>query len=146
MRSILSYALAAALVALAPVAALAQTSASSMSSAMTSIKVPLHAQNGSGQNGTATLTQKGPDIVVTVSITNGSALPQPDHIHPGTCAKLNPVPKYPLANVVDGKSTTVLKNMQLASLETGGYAINVHKSVAQIAIYTSCGNIPKMAM
>ena len=101
---------------------------STMMSAMTKVTVPMHAQNGSGETGTATLTQSGANIVVTVSVKNGTSIPQPAHVHTGTCANLNPAPKYPLTDVVDGKSTTTLKNMKLASLETGGYAINVHKS------------------
>jgi hypothetical protein len=103
----------------------------------------MHAQNGSGQNGTATLTQQGANVVVTISLAKGSAVPQPAHIHEGPCAKLNPAPKYPLSNVVNGKSTTTIKNMKLSALQSGGYAINVHKSAAAIATYTSCGDIPK---
>jgi hypothetical protein len=107
------------------------------------LTVPMHAQNGSGEDGTATLNQQGANVVVTISLVKGTATPQPAHIHEGTCAKLNPTPKYPLSNVVNGKSTTTLKNFKLASLQTGGYAINVHKSTSDIATYVSCGDIPK---
>jgi hypothetical protein len=109
------------------------------------VTVQMKAQNGSGENGTATLTQSGANIVVKISLKGGVAGPQPAHIHTGTCAKLNPAPKYPLSSVVNGMSTTTLKNMKLASLETGGYAINVHKSAADIKTYVSCGDIPKMS-
>jgi Cu/Zn superoxide dismutase len=118
-------------------------SANNMASAGGSVSVSLHAQNGSNENGTATLTQHGADIVVTISATGGTVTPQPAHIHQGTCAKLNPAPKYPLSNVVNGKSTTTLKSMTLASLETGGFAINIHKSAADLPHYVSCGDIPK---
>jgi Cu/Zn superoxide dismutase len=112
-------------------------------SAAQAVTVPMHAQNGSGEDGTATLTQVGPNVLVTLSITKAPPNPQPAHIHQGTCAKLNPAPKYPLSNVAAGKSTTTLKNMKLSSLQTGAYAINVHKSTTDIATYVSCGDIPK---
>ena len=108
-----------------------------------SITVPIKAQNGSGETGTATLEQQGADVVVHLSITKGTADAQPAHIHPGTCAKLNPAPKYPLSNVVDGTSVTTLKGMKLADLETGAFAINVHKSTTDLKDYVACGDIPK---
>ena len=117
--------------------------ADNMASAGSSVSISLHAQNGSNENGRATLTQHGADIVVTISVTNGTATPQPAHIHQGTCAKLNPAPRYPLSNVVNGRSMTTLKSMTLASLETGGFAINIHKSAADLPHYVSCGDIPK---
>jgi len=107
------------------------------------VTVTMHAQNGSGQTGTATLTQHGANVVVTISIAHGSTTPQPAHIHAGTCATLNPSPSYLLNNVVGGQSTTTLKNFKLTTVETGAFAINVHKSTSAIATYTSCGNIPK---
>jgi len=116
--------------------------ASTSGFAQTTALVAMRAQNSSGQIGTATLKQAGSDVVVTVSVADRGAA-QPAHIHQGTCAKLNPAPKYPLANVVNGRSTTTLKNIKLSSLTTGGFAINVHKSLSEIAVYTSCGNIPK---
>jgi hypothetical protein len=125
---------------------LAQSSMASSGTMMKSaavVKVPMTAQNGSGQNGTATLRQSGSNVVVTVSLSGGSATPQPVHIHQGTCANLNPKPRYPLNSLVNGKSTTTLPNMKLSSLETGGYAINAHKSLKQIKTYVSCGDIPK---
>jgi hypothetical protein len=83
-------------------------------------------------------------VVVKISLKNGTSTPQPAHIHTGTCANLNPAPKYPLTNVVNGMSTTTLKGMKLASLRTGAFAINVHKSAAALKVYVSCGDIPKM--
>jgi hypothetical protein len=102
----------------------------------------MKAQNGSNEDGTATLTQQGSDVLVTISVSNGTTTPQPAHIHTGSCANLGGV-KYPLTNVVNGKSTTTVKNVELSSLQTGGFAINVHKSAADLATYTSCGDIPK---
>src|ERR1700722_478545 len=124
-------------------AATANVSAQTSSASATSATVTMNAQNGSGETGTAKLEQTGSDVTVTLSLTGGGSDPQPAHIHPGTCAKLNPAPKYPLTNVVGGKSVTVLKGMKLSDLETGAFAINVHKSTSDIGTYVSCGDIPK---
>ncbi len=73
------------------------------------VKVELAAQNGSGETGYAIIKPMGKGIEVTVHIKGGpKGVAQPDHIHPGTCANLNPVPKYPLENVVDGKAVSKL--------------------------------------
>jgi hypothetical protein len=117
-------------------------SQSTMMSAERSVTVALKAQNDSSEGGTATLLQRGNTLTVAVSIKGGTTTPQPAHIHTGTCAKLGGV-SYPLANVVSGKSTTTLKDVPLASLQTGGFAINIHKSAADIGTYVSCGQIPK---
>ncbi len=123
----------------------ATVSAQSASASATLITVTMNAQNGSGETGTANLEQTGSDVTVTLAITGGGSDPQPAHIHPGTCAKLDPAPKYPLSNVVGGKSVTVLKGMKLTDLETGAFAINVHKSTSDLKDYVACGDIPKAA-
>jgi LPXTG-motif cell wall-anchored protein len=84
-------------------------------------------------------------IKVTIKVANGSATPQPAHIHKGTCATLDPVPAYPLNNVVNGMSETVV-NVGMAQLAQGQYAINVHKSAAEVSTYVSCGDITAMTM
>jgi hypothetical protein len=110
------------------------------------ITVQLNAQNGSGEDGTATIQAVGAnDIKVTINLKNGTAAPQPAHIHTGTCANLDPTPKYPLTNVVNGTSETTLM-IGMADLETGHFAINVHKSAAEVATYVSCGDIMAMSM
>lgn len=108
-----------------------------------SVPVTLTAQNGSGEDGTATLVQNGSAVTVTISLKNGTTTPQPAHIHTGTCATLGGV-AYGLSNVVSGNSTTVLNGVTLASLQTGGFSINVHKSAADLGTYDACGTIPKM--
>jgi LPXTG-motif cell wall-anchored protein len=104
--------------------------------------VQLKAMNGSNESGTATITETGSNqIQVDVNLSNGTSEPQPAHIHKGTCANLNPNPQYPLTNVVDGKSTTTVDATNLTSLTSESYAINVHKSAADVATYVSCGDI-----
>ncbi|MGH7738161.1 MAG: CHRD domain-containing protein [Candidatus Tyrphobacter sp.] len=119
---------------------LAATAVGSMHAAATA-KVTLAAQNHSGQTGTATLVQSGHNVVVTVTMHGiATGISEPAHIHSGTCAKLSPTPKYMLTNVRDGSTSTTIKNVQLASLLGGRYAINVHDP-HDLARYVSCGGI-----
>ena len=125
-------------VAFAALTGLALAAASAADNAVT---VDMKAQNGSGESGTATLTQTDAGVKVDIDIKNGTDAAQPAHIHQGTCPKINPAPQYPLTNVTDGKSTTVVKGVKLADLLKGPYAINVHKSTSDLATYVSCGDI-----
>ena len=107
--------------------------------------VHLGEQNGSGESGTATLTAerrpdqgrpRHPDPVGD----DGVRVPQPAHIHKGSCAKLDPIPAYALADVKDGASTSTV-DVKLDDLRDGAFAINVHKSAAEIQTYVACGDI-----
>lgn len=98
-------------------------------------------QNASTELGTVTLTALGQKTRVILALANAPTdIPQPAHIHSGTCAKLDPKPKFPLTVVLDGSSTTVI-DMPLAKLVDGGFAINVHKSTTEIASYVACGDL-----
>jgi hypothetical protein len=136
MKSIVSSLIVAAALA-SSVAAFAQTPAPATAT------VKLSAENNSGETGTVTLAQAGPDVTVNAQITGAGTTPQPIHIHKGTCAKLDPTPLYPLTTVQNGSSVTTLKNVKLSQLETGAFAINVHKSTTDIGTYVACGDIPK---
>ncbi len=110
-------------------------------SAADSLTVQLSPENNSGQSGTATLTDLGDGTTrVVLSLTDLGATPQPVHIHDGTCATLNPTPKYPLTNMVNGKSETVVK-VSMSQLLAQPFAINAHKSAQEVPVYTACGNI-----
>jgi hypothetical protein len=106
--------------------------------------VNLAAESGSAESGTATLTKVGDKTKVVIDLNSKSAVavsqPQPAHIHKGSCAKLNPTPEYALANVHSGKSTTTV-NVKLDNLHNGAFAINVHKSTADLKTYVACGDI-----
>jgi Cu/Zn superoxide dismutase len=106
---------------------------------------PLAPQNGSGEKGTVTLTADGDKTIVAVSISGAPASAQPAHIHPGSCANLNPAPKYPLTSLMNGKSTTTV-DATLASLTAGGFAVNVHKSPDDLKDYVACGDLGMAAM
>ncbi len=121
-------------------------SSGSIFAADNSTTVTMTAMNGSGEDGTATITQKGDaDVTVSVTLKNGTAEAQPAHIHKGSCANLNPTPAFPLTNVVNGKSEGDVM-VSVAELNKGGYAINVHKSASDIATYVSCGDIKAGSM
>lgn len=109
-----------------------------------SVTVRMAAQNKSKESGSARLTAVGADKTkVEIRLKGGpKGTPQPAHIHEGTCAKLDPKPKWGLENVVDGKSTTEVP-VGLAEIQKGSYAVNVHKSGEDIKAYFSCGNIRK---
>ncbi|HUS16327.1 MAG TPA: hypothetical protein VM536_15115 [Chloroflexia bacterium] len=112
---------------------------------MNTTTVQMHAQNGSGEDGTATITTNGNGVMVTLKLANGPTVAQPAHIHPGTCANLDPTPRYPLTSAMNGMSETSL-NVSMNDLLTGSYAINVHKSAAEASVYVSCGDIVTMSM
>ena len=114
--------------------------------ATSSLTVGLHEQNGSGETGTATLTQMGADVQVVIALKGAPATtPQPVHIHEGTCANLKGV-AYALTNVVDGKSTSTVSGVTIDQLVGGTYAINVHESASNLGKYVACGNVTKASM
>lgn len=95
----------------------------------------------SGQTGTATLTAEGEQTQVSIQIDDDPiSASQPAHIHEGTCSNLTAEPAFGLPNVVDGSSETTV-DVSLDTLTGSAYAINLHMSDADLATYTSCGNI-----
>lgn len=141
---LLAFAFAAAprLESLASPSSSSSAASSAAAQAAGTVVVPLQALNGSNQTGSATLTAAGQktNVVIALNGTTPGAV-EPAHVHAGTCAKLNPKPAYPLNSVTGGSSTTTL-NVPLSSLQTGGFAINVHQSMTNISTYVACGNIP----
>ncbi|MBC5825016.1 MAG: hypothetical protein GIW99_07320 [Candidatus Eremiobacteraeota bacterium] len=109
------------------------------------VTLRMHAQSGSGESGSATLTPlRGGRTRVVLDIKNENTTgDQPVHIHYGSCAHLNPVPRYPLKNVVLGHSNTIV-DAPMSKLMSGHMAINVHESAAQLKKYVSCGDLRSM--
>lgn len=100
------------------------------------------AQNGSKQNGTATVKAVDGGVWVKVSVFNEpKGAIEPAHIHVGPCAKLNPAPWKVLNNVVNGTSITTVKGVTFAEIKAGHYSVNVHESAANLKHYVSCGDI-----
>lgn len=122
-------------------AALAFVAASAALAQDKPVTVNLSSQNASGESGTVTLTPQGDKTQVAIKLTGAPAgTQQPAHIHDGSCASLDPKPRVPLQNVVDGKSTTTL-DMKLGDIMSKGGAINVHKSAADVKTYVACGDM-----
>lgn len=109
---------------------------------MKTAAVALVAQNNSSEAGTATIKEADGKVVVTLNVTGEpKGAIQPAHIHLGSCPNPGAV-KYPLTNVVDGKSETTL-NVTMDKLRSElPLAVNVHRSAAQAKVYVSCGNLP----
>lgn len=110
--------------------------------AQTPLMITLNAQNNSGETGTAMLTDLGDGttrVDVTVSGEPAGAS-QPMHLHTGTCANLNTAPAFPLNNLENGKSSTVITTT-VQTLLASPYALNGHKSAAEISVYVFCGDI-----
>lgn len=127
--------------ALGTVLSLCLCAAAAFAASPTTITVPMAAENGSNESGTATLTQTAKGVHIVVDLKNAPAEAQPTHIHPGTCTKLNPAPEYPLTSLANGKSVTDLPGKKLADLTGGKFSINVHKSTDDLKTYVSCGLI-----
>lgn len=100
----------------------------------------LAAQNNSGQDGTVTLEEVGDQVRVTISVSNPVSNEQPAHIHNGSCPTPGAV-VFPLQNVVNGSSVTMI-DTTLAELATmGELAVNVHKSSTESSVYFACGDL-----
>jgi hypothetical protein len=111
------------------------------STAQAPVTVKLQPKDDSGVSGTATLTPQGNQTRVVVKLDDSkSTVAQPVHFHAGTCAKLDPKPMYPLTDVIDGISTSMV-SASVSELASGKYAINVHKSAAEVKVSVACGNV-----
>lgn len=103
--------------------------------------VQLSVLNSSGVSGTAILTDAGnSQTLVVVKVDAAGNADMPAHVHPGTCANLDPKPRYPLNDVKDGASTTTIP-VALGDLTKSAFAINLHKSNDDLKTYTACGDI-----
>ncbi len=105
------------------------------------LTVALGEQNASGQAGFATLTARGAQTEVVLSVAPGGLVSELVHIHSGSCGAdtLGGV-VHGLTSIAGGASSTTV-DATLASLRTGDLAINSHQ-LGSPAVYTTCGNIP----
>jgi hypothetical protein len=98
----------------------------------------LQSLSDSQVTGTVTLTElDAMRTRVVIAVDPAGNPDMPAHIHPGTCDALIPQPRFPLANVVDGASTTEVP-ASFAELVTGDVAVNLHKSNNELEVYTAC--------
>ena len=105
------------------------------------LTLDLQEQNDSGITGTVAFTPTTDGKVeVEIELDGSEGGPHPAHIHPGSCADLDPVPKWPLRNVVDGKSKTTI-DVDLSELTAQEYAVNVHDSRENLDLYVACADV-----
>src|SRR5687767_11893635 len=105
------------------------------------LTLDLQEQNDSGITGTVAFspTSEG-RIEVEIEVDGSDGGPHPAHIHPGSCADLDPTPKWPLRDVVDGKSKTTI-DADLRELTAGEHAVNVHDSTENLDLYVACADV-----
>ena len=126
-------------------AGIALAAGASLALAQQPVTIKLGTQNKSGESGTARLIPAGDKTKVEISLKGApKGVSQPAHIHMGSCAKLDPNPRYGLANVENGKSTSEVP-VKIDDLVREPTAINVHKSVQEARTYVACGDIKAAA-
>jgi Cu/Zn superoxide dismutase len=106
-----------------------------------SVTLTLASQNNSGVTGTAVITDiPGGKLRVEIHANGAGPGPQPAHIHQGTCASLDPAPKFTLNSVVNGVSTTELDG-SLRDITASPHAIHLHKAPDELPVYVACADI-----
>lgn len=105
------------------------------------LAIPLIADSNSGQSGFAEIKEINGKAKVEITM-SGAPLNsiQPAHIHVGNRPNLGAV-KYPLNNVVNGMSETVLTVSLDQLLSERPLGINIHKSAAEIGISVASGDL-----
>lgn len=102
--------------------------------------IALRTLNESGVTGTVSFSKVGDSTGVKIQVDPAGNADMPAHIHPGTCDALTPQPKFPLENVVNGVSSTVVP-ATIDELFAGNLAVNIHKSNDDLQTYTACVDI-----
>jgi hypothetical protein len=106
--------------------------------------VTVAAQADSGVWGSAWMADLGGGKTrVDVRLTPASG-DYPTLIHDGPCASPTSAPRYALADVQNGASTTDL-NVPVADLTRAPMSINVHRSQQDIATIVACGDLTAFA-
>ncbi|MFN8637341.1 MAG: kelch repeat-containing protein [Chloroflexota bacterium] len=104
------------------------------------LTLSLTSQNNSGITGTVVLTNiGGGKLRVEMHAVGAGPGPYPAHIHMGSCAQLNPAPRFPLTNVLDGVSITEI-DASLQLVTSSPNAIHMHKSPDEMPIYVACAD------
>lgn len=104
------------------------------------LEVTLGPGRDGSQTGSAFIFEESGLAFVGIEVAPGAAgVLQPAHVHAGDCPGTGAVVS-PLASVLDGSSFTIL-SLSKAELRAGNFAINVHKSAAESAVYMACGEV-----
>ena len=92
--------LAAAAVLTAPAFATSNSTLQKQNSnSNTALNVNMGAQNGSKEDGMASVKDVQGGVLVRIALKNSPGGAEPAHIHKGTCAKLDPAPWKPLTGI-----------------------------------------------
>ena len=127
------------------VAAATLTTIAAHADASPSITVAMHALNGSGQDGVATVSEVDGKVVVSVRLDGEPAsASEPAHVHLGRCPVIKAIPAYNVGPVVGGKASSAV-DLTWADITSGRYVLNVHESAEQLGRYVSCGDIASSA-
>jgi Cu/Zn superoxide dismutase len=106
-----------------------------------STTMSLASQNNSGMSGTAVITElPGGKLRVEIRANGAGPGPQPAHIHQGTCANLDPAPKFTLMPLTNGASTTEVEG-SLRDMTASPHAIHLHKAPDELPVYVACADI-----
>jgi hypothetical protein len=109
-------------------------------SAGADVTLELAEQESSGQEGTATFTSLGGGRTrIVLELTNPTDIPQPAHVHDGSCDDLGD-PVVALNDVRDGRSETEAE-MSLERLQQGDLVIHAHKSDAEFDVSVACAPV-----
>lgn len=103
-----------------------------------SFSIPLNTQNDSNESGIVLFDGENGKTKVTIKTVNYLAdVPQPAHIHGGTCEE--PIEElFHIEDVLNGVSETTL-DVSIEELVKKPFVVNVHKSYDEDYIYTACG-------
>lgn len=105
------------------------------------VVVVLLEQNNSATTGTARLIDQNKEKTkVVIELSGKPKGVHPAHIHLGACPTPGAV-KYPLNNVVNGRSESMIDKPLDMLLEELPLAVNLHKSAAEAQVYIACGNV-----
>jgi hypothetical protein len=125
----------------AMLAVIATVLVSACSQAGETRSITIEGVKSSGVSGHVTLTDVGDGRTrVDVEVDPAGNLDMPAHIHPGICGNITPQPRFPLANVANGHSSTVVP-ASLAELMTGALAVTLHKSNEDLKTTSACGTL-----
>ena len=104
------------------------------------LSVPLRELEGTELSGSATITAgEGTRVRVSIQLEGASGrAAYPAHIHAGACDSLAGV-EHELADVEEGRSETLLDDVDIDDLQDGDFSIDVHESEDGDAI--ACGEI-----
>jgi hypothetical protein len=106
------------------------------------LTLQLAEQASSGQEGSATFTSLGAGRTrIVLELTSPPDLPQPAHVHSGSCDDLGD-PVVALSDVEEGRSETEA-DMSLEQLERGDLVIHAHKSQGEYDVSVACAAIAR---